>query len=75
MDIALAAAHQHDAAFGELVLDRTDRDLITGALPAGEQDHISRRQFDLVVALGYARERRARLTLPAGGDDQHLAAG
>ncbi len=31
-------------------------------------------RLDRVLLLGHARERRARLALPAGGDDQHLAA-
>ena len=74
VDRALLAADQRDPATGEDVLDAADGDLVPGNFATGKQHDIAFFKADLVAAIGDAREGSTRLALPAGGDNQHLAA-
>ena len=74
VDLALPVGHHHDPALGKLVLDPADGNLVAGNLAAREQHDVALVRLDRVIVLGNARQRRARLALPAGGHDQHLAA-
>ena len=46
---------------------------IAGNLPRGENHHVAGAELDRMRIKGDARQRRARLALPAGRDDHHFA--
>ena len=58
----------------ERVHDPADRDFVAGDLLGREDHRVALDQLELVAAERDPRQRRARLALPAGGDDHHLVA-
>ena len=74
VDMRLPLGDDLHAKVGQLVHDPADRDFVAGDDPRREDDRVAFAKLQLVRAAGDAAERRARLALPAGGDDQHFAA-
>ena len=75
MDIFVARSDDIDAHGGQLVEQPPDGALVAGDLAAGENHRVAGVERDLrMVVGGDARQGRARLTLTAGADQQHLVA-
>ncbi len=69
---ALAIGHHGDASFGQLVLHRTDGNLVARNLTAGKKHHVAADKFEWVIFVGNARQGCARFALPARGQYQHF---
>ena len=72
MDMRLPLRDDPHAQVGQLVHDPPDRDLVAGNDPRREDHRVALGELELVIAGGDPPERRARLALPPGGDDQHF---
>ena len=75
VNVRLPLGDDHHAEVGQLVHDPADRELVAGDDLRREDDGVAFVELELVVADGDAAERRARLALPAGRDDQHFLRG
>ena len=75
VDRRLLVGDHLDALLGQLVLDAADGDLVARDLLGGKDDEVAALQAQFVLVEGDPGERRARLPLPARGDDHHLAPG
>ena len=74
MNHALPVGHHRDPARCQLVLYRSDADLVARDLAAREQHHITAHKFERVVFVGDPGQGRALFALPPGRKYQQIAA-
>src|SRR4051812_33288886 len=72
MDMRLALGDDPGTQVRQLVHDAADRDFIAGNNPRGEDHGVALGELEFMRPGGDAAERRARLALAAGRDDQHF---
>ena len=75
MDFGLTVGNHQDILLRQRILDAADGDLVAGNLLGREDDRVALRQLYRMTVERDAGQRRTHLTLAAGGDDHHLAAG
>ena len=75
VDMRLFFSNRQDVALGQLVHNHADGDLVARYLLRRENYGIACFQLHRMIALGYPRQRRACLALPAGGHDHDFMPG
>ena len=71
----LALGDDQRAEVAQRIHDPADGDFVARDLLRREDDRVALGELQLMLAERDPAQRRARLALPAGGDDQHLYLG